>query len=549
MHNYLGLTKILFKTSFSSFRLSKRGKVINGLLFGLIAICVLPLIYSIYFLFDGMFEGYGMIDQSGFVLSAGFYLSCVITFVFSIFLTPAIFYFSKDIETLLYLPLKPVQIIASKFTVLLLYEYTATLLISLPMMIAYGLNFQPDAFVYIFMLIGILLLPILPLVFSSTLIVLVLKFFPRFKNRDMFNLVGSFFAIALSLVISYFSQQLALASPKELQSLMMQGNNSMIDIMGYLFVNTRFLVSAIIDLNILDLLIYIVITLGSVALFLWVAQRFYFSGAIGVNETTSRRKELSKEVLDKKTSQQSILITYIKKELRLLIRTPIYFLNCIAINFLLPILMFATSFSDSDLLSQTTQISSMFTFDSLQSYSVLMLVALAGGILYGNLNAISVTAISREGANYIFMKYILVNLMTQINAKVFSGIIVSIVSFTLLFIGTIYLLSFPILPAICAYLVGLLGIVVSNYIGILIDLLHPKLVWEQETAVVKQNVNVIVVLLVSMGLAAGLVFLTFTLDGTILTYLMLALTIGLLILLPILYRAVKSVSTRLFYKL
>lgn len=549
MNNYLVLTKILFKTGFSSARLSKRGKAINAILFGVIALCALPMLYSIYLLFDGMFKAYGMIDQSGFVVSAGFYLSCIITFVFSIFLTPAIFYFSKDVETLLYLPLKPSQIIASKFTVLLFYEYTATLLISLPMLVAFSLNFHPEAHIYIFMLIGMLFLPILPLVLSSALIVLVLKFFPRFKNRDMFNLIGSFIAIALSLAISYFSQQLAVATPEEMQALMMQGNNSMIDIMGYLFINTRFLVEAIMNSNILDLIIYIAITLCGFGLFLLVAKQFYLSGAIGVNETTSRRKKLSKELLNKKTSQQSILMTYTIKELRILIRTPIYFLNCIVINFLLPVLMIFSTFSDSELLSQVSQINYLIAFDSLEIYAVLILIALAGGILYSNLNVISVTAISREGANYIFMKYIPVNLMTQINAKVLSGIIVSVSSFTLLFLGAGFILSLPILPLIVAYIIAILGIVVGNYLGILIDLLHPKLVWEQEAAVVKQNINSVAALLASMGLAAGLVFLTFSLDSNILVYIMFALTIGLIIILPVLYKIVKKVSTHLFYKL
>ena len=46
-------------------------------------------------------------------------------------------YFSKDIQTLLYLPIKPHHILASKFSVMLAFEYLFSLLVILPMYVAY----------------------------------------------------------------------------------------------------------------------------------------------------------------------------------------------------------------------------------------------------------------------------------------------------------------------------------------------------------------------------------------------------------------------------
>ena len=59
--------------------------------------------------------------------------------------------------------------------------------------------------------------------------------------------------------------------------------------------------------------------------------------------------------------------------------------------------------------------------DGMLPYAVL--VGMASGFLFSNLNMISSTAISREGSNLSFMKYIPMSLKQQLQAKVVSGIL------------------------------------------------------------------------------------------------------------------------------
>jgi hypothetical protein len=60
------------------------------------------------------------------------------------------FYFSKDVESLLPLPLKPRQIVGAKFLAVAAYEYLITAAIFLPIMIIYGIKSASGVLFYIY---------------------------------------------------------------------------------------------------------------------------------------------------------------------------------------------------------------------------------------------------------------------------------------------------------------------------------------------------------------------------------------------------------------
>ena len=222
------------------------------------------------------------------------------------------------------------------------------------------------------------------------------------------------------------------------------------------------------------------------------------------------------------------------KEFKLLIRTPVYFLNCIGTSAIMPIvfiIIYFTSASDIDLSAL-----SGFSFEGFLPYAVL--IGLAGGILFANMNLISATAISREGSNVMFMKYIPMEFKQQIHAKTNCGIIVSLISMLVTVI--IAYVIFPYLPIyyyIVCFLASIITTLLGNYAGILVDMAHPKLVWEQEAAAVKQNMTAMIAMMGGMALCGLMVFAVFmlpfddiTMTTTLVTVVCIALTLVLRIL-------------------
>lgn len=549
MRKYYSLTRALLKSSLGMLSDGKEKKRWLLILYAIIAISLIPLLYLIYSIILTLIEAVAPLQQTGTIIALALHIICMVIFIFSIFLIPAIFYFSKDSETLLTLPLKPETILASKFTTTLVYEYAFTAFVMAPVLMAYEASGLPTGILfYLFALLIFVIIPMYPLVVSSLITMLVMRFIPFFKNRDRFNLIGGIITIVLAFAFSFSMQTLSMDQDTNmLVSLVMSGGNSLIELFSYVFPVVSFATNALVDSNIVSLLLFITITIAALFIFLLVGKFIYFKGAIGFGETSSSRKKLSKEDVSKASQRHNVIWTYTLKELKLVVRTPVYALNCLGTCLVFPILLFALTFTDDSLGSSLYSITAITKIDHFISYVII--VGLAVGFFFGTINLISSTAISREGSNYTFMKYIPLSYANQIHAKVLSGIIVAIITVILTMVVMAFLLPISPFYYVIATLCSLITIIISNYLAILIDLAFPKLVWEQEAAAVKRNIGGIVIIFLSIALCAALVFIFLQLPSNNLDILSIIMVILMAILAFICYKLVGKAANKMMLKL
>ncbi len=512
MHKYLSLTRVLLKNSLGMMSDGKSRKALNTVLYIVLAICMIPLSFTLYMMFDAAMTQLLPLQQEGAVLALGFHISSLVTFLFSIFLIPSIFYFSKDSETLLALPLPPQTILSAKFSVCLVYEYAFTLIVCVPLFLAYANHAQISIVYILFAILLFMSLPIYPLVLSSIITMLLMRFVPFFKNRDRFNMIAGILSIVFAFSFSFLMNSSTMTNdPNALITMLVQGHNSMISLFSRIFPAIPFAANAVIDGDAVSLVIYLLITAAALGVLVLLGRWLYFKGAIGFSETKSSRKALSAKDYSR-VLRHSKVRTYLIKEMRLLIRTPVYALNCIGMCLLMPIMLlviFLTTDTDT-LLQQLPDITPYL--DGKLPYAIL--AGMAIGFLFSNLNLISATAISREGTNLSFMKYIPMTLKEQLHAKVLSGILMSVVSMLLTMLCIYYLLPiFPLFWYLLAAASSLITIVLGNYASLALDILHPKLVWEQEAAAVKQNMSGIVSMLAGMAMMVVTAALLFVLPS------------------------------------
>lgn len=548
MRKYLSLTRVLLKNSVGMMSDGKSKKKLNVLLYIVLAVCMLPLAFTLYKAFAMAITQLAAIDQQGAVLALGFHASALVTFLFSIFLIPSIFYFSKDSETLLSLPLPPQTILAGKFSVCVVYEYAFTLIVCLPLFIAYATEVGMNVVSTLFALVIFFTLPIYPLVLGSLITMLLMRFVPFFKNRDRFNMIAGVLSIVLAFSFSFAINSQNGDDASMLLAMMVEGRNSMIALFSKLFPAVPFAANALIDASILQLLGYLAICALALLVLLVCGKLLYFKGAIGFSETKSSRKQLSVQEVGKLSVQRNKVRTYLLKEWRLLVRTPVYALNCIGMCILMPLMIFLLYFT-ADIKTLLAQLPDITPYlDGTMPYAVL--VGLALGFLMSNLNMISATAISREGTNISFMKYVPMSLRQQLQAKVGCGMLVSIVSLVLTMIA-LYIV-FPILPFLY-YLVAaassLLTIALGNLSALLLDVFHPKLVWEQEAAAVKQNMNGVISMLGSMALTVLCIAFIFILPQKFLLLATIGIVVVCIVLDVVLYKWMEPFAKKCFDKI
>jgi ABC-2 type transport system permease protein len=154
------------------------------------------------------------------------------------------------------------------------------------------------------------------------------------------------------------------------------------------------------------------------------------------------------------------------KEFRVLVRTPIFFMNCVAVNFIIPFMVVAPGIiiGDNTMFVQLKELISGIAFHDSAYYVIGF--CFVGGMLLTSLNSIAATAVSRDGADFRFCKYIPIPYETQVFAKMLPAITIGSASTLLLIVFAAVYLSVPAWIIITALISSLAGVVSQAFVGL-----------------------------------------------------------------------------------
>ena len=131
-----------------------------------------------------------------------------------------------------------------------------------------------------------------------------------------------------------------------------------------------------------------------------------------------------------------------------------------------------------------------------------------GLILFtASVNIVACTSISREGQTFWISKMIPVAPKHQVAAKLLHGMSISAIGIAVTLALVAIVLQLPLLRLLIVLILGLLGNLLLNILNLIIDVIRPKLEWNNPQEAVKQNLNgffSILLTMVSLGCLAGL---------------------------------------------
>ena len=239
--------------------------------------------------------------------------------------------------------------------------------------------------------------------------------------------------------------------------------------------------------------------------------------------------------------------SYLKKEFKILVRNPIFFMQCVLPSIIFPFIFslpifIAVKESDPDIMKIYTE----FLLGDINN-SIGIAVILVIILMLYMFNFIALTAISRDGKDSTFMKQIPIPLYKQIFYKILPGILLNI--FPILYVMIVAKLVVKDLNfdmIIFSSIIAMLCNVLNNYLMILIDLKNPKLNWTTEYAVVKQNFNMIfqfILVVIQAGIVIAICSY-FDMQNSIIALIML-----FSILILIVTKYVKTNENKIFNKI
>ena len=486
----ISLTKVIFKNSFQNMETAKEANT-NKKSKSMIILYIFVFIYlaGIIGVFSNglikeliaikqeqMFIGLILLGIAGFVL------------IQSIFSAINILYYSKDNEYILPLPIKPREIVASKTNVLLITEYFVIAIIGLIPLSIYGILTSASGAYYIAMAIVLLTFPIIPVLISSLLVLIVMSFSKFAKNKNRFQLIATLFIIAIICVLSFTTSSQE-TSPEELIEMVTKANGLVETIRGA-FPTLGMAIESLVNTNlqnqILNLLLLVTTTGIIYILYIILGQKLYLKGAVG---NLSSGKKTKKKIDERKLFKKSTLFgTYVGKEFKTLLRNPVFFMQCVLPAILFPILIIGLSFLGIKG-EQNSELESIVNIIQNKTSIYLGIGILCAVQFFLMFIYISATAISRDGENAVFIKYIPVPFIKQIDYKVFPNIVMTTFMSILTIIMVEYLLKIPIIYILLIAIASIIMGIFHSYISIIVDLKRPKLEWNSEYAVVKQNMN------------------------------------------------------------
>ncbi len=492
MRNTLILTRTLLKSGglFNGGNMGKRGRFLVPVLLGF---AFLSFAFTIGMMTYGLYQALATVGLQTVLLPLAFGATSAVIFFFGIFYTISVMYHATDISLLLYMPLRSWQILAAKFITLVIYEYIFEAFILLPILVVYSVLAAVGPLFIIYAVLLALVTPVIALCIASVIIMVVMRFTRFAKNKQLFSYISGILALVIAVGFNILMQMGVRnmnVDPSALASL--------VPLFSRIFPGTGFAANALIEstsvMGFLNLLIYLVCCAAAVAVFLLLGQLLYYKGVAGVTESSAKRRAISSEELLKETEGAPVLLSYIKKEIRLLFRSPVAFLQCVLINLIWPFVMVVMLYSSNGSLDAVRQM-----VNSASPVTVLTILAGAGAFL-SCANAVTSSAFSREGKGIYFMKYIPVPYKRQLMAKGLTGIILSAIGIVLL-CAVALVFGADVLPVLGGLILGIALSVAGSVSGLLIDASRPKLEWSNEQQAIKQNVNVLLHMLVGLVIA------------------------------------------------
>jgi len=449
-------------------------------------------------------------------------------------------FLAKDTEFLASLPINQGTVFISKFLLVLLGEYPFVFFLMLSPVIIYGTGTNQGVLYYVLAIICALLLPLLPLVISAILSLLLMNVVARSRRRDLITIVGS-----LILVVVYYIGQNYLLSRmpenrEEFYLTLFQSSNAIVDFLGRIFPPSVWITKVLTSGGTEAFVNFVYLILSSAVFLLiayYLASFIYMKGAVAQLEIQRGNRKVK---LSYKSSSHAMAIFRI--EWLILLRTPIYALNSLIIIIMAPLVMMMPIMGGNFANDPELQVIYNMLGSSENRLEVtLILAAIVTGLCMIN-PAVS-TTFSREGKNIWLLKNIPVSPETQVRGKLMAGYSISLIAVITASLMAMIAFKMHVTTILKVVVLSSLALIPICTVGLIIDLLRPKLNWSNPQEAIKQNMNAV------LGMLLGFVFI-FVLG--VISYLLIGAGLGEYMILGIItgLLAISSfVSVKVMYSM
>ena len=437
----------------------------------------------------------GKINQEYTFINILLLMNFIILFGKSIFESLNALYFSKDLKILLRMPIESKDIVNGKLINMILSEYQMeTIMLAIPM-IVYGILTKAGVLFYAYMIIILAILPIIPIVITSTIISIIMRFTNIIKNKTEVMYIAIIASlVALDLLFTGFNHNInfSIAEFKETVFRM----NGIAEEIANRFVLIKPTMSTLLNYNnivgLRNCILYILESIATYIVGVFIISKVYLKGAIGTTINSQKENKANRKLTIEDFKKKDKKKAYLSKEIKVIARTPIFCIQCLIIPIIYPLTIMMVV-AIAVVLSKIIGVDLISDLMNKMNTSQMAMIFIAVGEVFFMMNFCSIIGISKESKSAILTKTIPIGFKTQFNLKTYLGKTMNLLSVLIITFAYFQATKNPVQTIVMFAILYLLDSI-GEKIKLYIDSRKPQIDCDNEYAMMKQNTNIMNVL-------------------------------------------------------
>lgn len=387
----------------------------------------------------------------------------------TIFYSNGILFGSRDIETLLSLPLKSSDIISSKFMFMYLLNFLIGFVFMLPGGIVWALNGSLNVLQIILYFTSMIFVPLIPMCIAACMGMIVVAVSSYFKRKNVIALIFSFVMIG---IIGYIAVSAMKSGNEDSIEIMLSKQITGLYPMSGLFVqHTNFPMY-------IGMGLFIAFSTAVFYIFVKIVAMKY--GLLNtLAKTTSRYSDNKKSY-----NRKSIFLALYEKEMGRFLSSYMAVLNAGLGVILLCVFSIFLLFNSVEQIGESSGIENINEY--LSNFAPLFIASML------SLSCPAASAISLEGKNIWILQSSPVNVKMILNSKIAVNLTLHLIGYMISIFAFMLKLDMNFIQVINLIIVPICYSIFIIVIGISLNKKYPNYEWESEMMVVKQSMSVIV---------------------------------------------------------
>ena len=387
----------------------------------------------------------------------------------TIFYSNGILFGSRDIETLLSLPLKSSDIISSKFMFMYLLNFLIGFVFMLPGGIVWALNGILNVLQIILYFTSMIFVPLIPMCIAACMGMIVVAVSSYFKRKNVIALIFSFVMIG---IIGYIAVSAMKSGNEDSVEIMLSKQITGLYPMSGLFVqHTNFPMY-------IGMGLFIAFSTAVFYIFVKIVAMKY--GLLNtLAKTTSRYSDNKKSY-----NRKSIFLALYKKEMGRFLSSYMAVLNAGLGVILLCVFSIFLLFNSVEQIGESSGIGNINEY--LSNFAPLFIASML------SLSCPAASAISLEGKNIWILQSSPVKVKMILNSKIAVNLTLHLIGYMISIFAFTLKLDMNFIQVINLIIVPICYSIFITVIGISLNKKYPNYEWESEMMVVKQSMPVIV---------------------------------------------------------